>query len=60
LVVGSWNLDFKGAPKPPTPPSSPSEPVSEDERMAILKMLAEKKISAEQAEQLLNALEGGK
>ncbi len=32
----------------------------EEERMAILKMLAEKKITAEQAEQLLNALEGGK
>ena len=40
--------------------SPPSEPVSEDERMAILKMLQEKKITAEQAEQLLNALEGGK
>jgi hypothetical protein len=37
-----------------------SEPVSEEERMAILKMLQEKKITAEQAEQLLQALEGGK
>ena len=54
-----WNLDFspKGVPNPPPPPS---EPVSEDERMAILKMLAEKKITADQAEQLLSALEGGK
>ena len=58
--VGPWNWEFKGAPKPPTPPSSPSEPVSEDERMAILKMLAEKKITSQQAEELLNALEGGK
>ena len=57
LVVGRWNWDFKGTPKPPTPPS---EPVSEDERMAILKMLAEKKITAQQAEELLSALEGGK
>jgi hypothetical protein len=56
--VGPWNWDFgpKGVPNPPPP----SEPISEDERMAILKMLAEKKITAEQAEQLLSALEGGK
>jgi len=60
LVVGRWNWDFKGTPKPPTPPTPPSEPVSEDERMAILKMLAEKKITAQQAEELLSALEGGK
>ena len=54
-----WNMDFspKGVPSPPPPPS---EPVSEDERMAILKMLAEKKITADQAEMLLSALEGGK
>ena len=60
LVVGRWNWDFKGTPKPPTPPTPPSEPVSEDERMTILKMLAEKKITSQQAEELLNALEGGK
>lgn len=60
LVVGRWNWDFKGAPKPPTPPEPPSEPVSEEERMAILKMLSEKKITAQQAEELLNALDGGK
>lgn len=59
LEIGRWNWDLGGAPKPPTPPVPPSEPVSEDERMAILKMLAEKKITAEQAEQLLSALEGG-
>lgn len=59
FVVGRWNWDPQGAPKPPTPPAS-SESVSEEERMAILKMLAEKKITAEQAEQLLSALEGGK
>ena len=63
LVVGRWNWDLKGGvprtPSPPTPPAPPSEPVSEDERMAILKMLADKKITAEQAEQLLAALEGG-
>lgn len=57
---GRWNWDFKGGPKPPTPPEPPTEPVAEEERMTILKMLAEKKITAQQAEELLNALEGGK
>jgi hypothetical protein len=56
---GPWNWET-GPKGVPTPPSPPSEPVAEEERMAILKMLAEKKITAEQAEQLLNALEGGK
>lgn len=56
--AGPWNWESgpKGGPTAPTPAS---EPVAEEERMAILKMLAEKKITAEQAEQLLNALEGG-
>jgi hypothetical protein len=53
----TWESGPRGVPTPPTPPS---EPVAEEERMAILKMLADKKITAEQAEQLLNALEGGK
>jgi hypothetical protein len=61
---GRWNWDFKGGPKggfkPPTPPEPPAEPVADEERMTILKMLAEKKITAQQAEELLNALEGGK
>jgi hypothetical protein len=57
--VGRWNWDFNSQ-NIPTPPSPASEPVAEEERMAILKMLQEKKITAEQAEQLLNALEGGK
>jgi hypothetical protein len=59
LKVGRWNWET-GPGGVPTPPAPPSEPVAEEERMAILKMLAEKKITAEQAEQLLNALEGGK
>ena len=60
VVIGGWNWDLKGGmPKPPSAPPPPSEPVSEGERMAILKMLADKKITAEQAEQLLAALEGG-
>lgn len=59
VKVGRWNWDA-GPAGAPTPPIPPSEPVAEEERMAVLKMLAEKKITAEQAEQLLNALEGGK
>jgi hypothetical protein len=35
------------------------QPVSDEERMAILKMLQEKKITSEQADKLLAALEGG-
>ncbi|HEU4746032.1 MAG TPA: hypothetical protein VFS61_12390 [Anaerolineales bacterium] len=59
VKAGPWNWEMgpRGVPTPPTPPS---EPVAEEERMAVLKMLAEKKITAEQAEQLLSALEGGK
>jgi hypothetical protein len=57
--VGRWNWDFNSQNVPP-PPMPPSEPVAEEERMAILKMLAEKKITAAQAEELLAALEGGK
>jgi len=56
--VGRWNWDI-GPNGVATPPKPPSEPVSEDERMAILKMLQEKKITAAQAEELLKALEGG-
>ena len=56
---GRWNWEM-GPTGIPTPPSPPGEPVAEEERMAVLKMLAEKKITAEQAEQLLNALEGDK
>jgi hypothetical protein len=59
VKVGRWNWEM-GPGGIPTPPTPPSEPVAEEERMAVLKMLAEKKITAEQAEQLLNALEGGK
>lgn len=58
--VGRWNWDL-GLKGMPTPPGAPkSEPVADEERMAILKMLQEKKITADQAEQLLKALEGGR
>ena len=56
--VGRW--DWKIGPTGViTPPSPPSEPVAEEERMAILKMLQEKKVTAAQADELLKALEGG-
>ncbi len=55
----NWNWDFNPT-NTPAPPSPASEQVSDEERMAILKMLQEKKITSEQAERLLNALEGGK
>jgi hypothetical protein len=48
VEIGRWKREI---------PSDSS--VSDEERMAILCMLAEKKISAEQAESLLSALEGG-
>lgn len=56
--MGPWDFGPKGMPTPPGIPKS--EPVADEERMAILKMLQEKKITSEQAEQLLKALEGGK
>ena len=52
----SWTIDTNKFPPAP----KPMEPVSDEERMTILNMLAEKKITSEQAEELLNALEGGK
>ena len=42
----------------PQPPKPPAEPVSDTERMAILKMVADKKITADEASRLLTALEG--
>ncbi len=50
-----WSFNI---PTPPTPPAPPSDPVSEDERLMILRMLEQKKISLQEAEELLSALEG--
>jgi len=54
-----------GAPVPPAaeaaapqPEPKPSEKVTDEERLLILKMLQEKTITAEEAEKLLEALEG--
>ena len=49
-----WHVNF-----PPAPPSPPAkESVSDEERLMILRMLEQKKISLDEAEQLLSALEG--
>ncbi len=50
-----WSFNV---PTPPSPPTPPGDPVSEDERLMILQMLEERKITMEQAEELLTALEG--
>ena len=52
----SWG--FTWPPTPPSPPTPPGDPVTEDERLVILHMLEQKKISLEEAESLLSALEG--
>jgi hypothetical protein len=43
-------------PAPPRPPKAKIPPVSEEERLMVLRMVSEGKISVEQAEQLLAAL----
>jgi hypothetical protein len=45
-------------PKPPAPPASSVQAVTEEERLLILRMLEQKKISLEEADRLLSALEG--
>jgi hypothetical protein len=57
---GAWAFGFT-APRPPVPPVSPmppAEPVSDDERMVILRMVEQGKITVADAEKLLAALEG--
>jgi predicted GIY-YIG superfamily endonuclease len=49
-------VSWKGSPAADT--ASQAEPVSGEERLIILQMLEEKKITLEQAEELLSALEG--
>ena len=60
--VGGNQPDFRrwsaGARGDTAAPPEPGETVSDEERMTILRMLQDKKITAEQAEQLLAALEG--
>jgi SHOCT-like domain len=56
IDVGRWKWNVTPGSVPPSPIN---EPVSDEERMTILKMLQEKKITSEQADKLLAALEGG-
>lgn len=53
MNIGRFNWDLI-----PRGPVETSQPVSDEERLAILRMLQEKKISMEEAEKLLAALEG--
>ncbi|MBN1967420.1 MAG: hypothetical protein JW910_22390 [Anaerolineae bacterium] len=51
---------WQTSPAPPAPPARPArpvDPVSEQERLMILKMVQDKKISIEEAERLLAALD---
>ena len=57
-AAGSWSFSLGRMPTPPTPPTPPSQPVSDQERLMILKMVEEGKINVDQAAQLLSALEG--
>jgi hypothetical protein len=51
--------DRRRRPEPPdTVPTPKQEPVSDEERMMILQMLEQGKVTPEEAEQLLAALEG--
>jgi Spy/CpxP family protein refolding chaperone len=52
----NWGFDWPSSPSHPQAPAT--DPVSEDERLMILKMLEENKISPEEADLLLEALDG--
>jgi hypothetical protein len=58
----TWSFEWPAPPAPPAPPSPPAPPtkaaVTEEERLMILRMLEQKKISLEEADRLLQALEG--
>jgi hypothetical protein len=58
ISVGRWGVNTNRPGSPVPPPASPSEPVTDEERLTILKLLQEKKISLQEAEKLLAALEG--
>ncbi len=54
-VLFGWDSSSRS-----TTPEPAGEPVSEEERMTILRMLQEKKITSEEADKLLAALEGNR
>lgn len=53
----AWQYSTHAAPPPPPPPQ-PTSQVTEQERLMVLQMLQDNKITVEQAESLLRALEG--
>ena len=57
-AAGSWGAFFAPG-RPPTPPRPPAEPVTDEERLAVLKMVEDGKITADDAAKLLAAMEGG-
>ncbi len=50
----SWNFNFSPRPRTAT---APAESATDEEQLMILRMLAQKKISPEEADRLLSALE---
>ena len=52
-----WDFSFAGGASSAAGPAAPAARVSEDDQLSVLKMLQEGKISVEQAENLLKALE---
>lgn len=58
IKVGQRGDAYPRGSAPQRPAQPAGDPVSDDERLAILKMLQEKKITIEQAETLLSSLEG--
>ncbi len=60
FVIGDQAVEFGGPrpARPPRPPAPPTDPVTDDERLMILKMVEAGKITVEEAEKLLAALEG--
>ncbi|MFO7632602.1 MAG: hypothetical protein R6W76_08690 [Caldilinea sp.] len=55
--AGGW---VSPPPPPPAPPKARRSPATDEERMMILRMVEQGKLSVEQAEKLLTALNGGK
>jgi hypothetical protein len=53
-----WSGSRPHGPRAPRAPEPPPEPVSEEERMAILRRVENKQITVKEAEKLLAALEG--
>lgn len=54
-TAGAWSTAYTPPARPPAPPS---EPVSDEERLLVLKMVQEGKLSVDEAAKLLAAMEG--